>query len=79
MKFENGEKPKHKAIKIIIRIVLALIILAAIAFAIKVAPNYVNNEITDKTNLVINYSNVTGRMKQDLIALVAGKKSIILS
>ena len=67
MKFENGEKPKHKAIKIIIRIVLALIILAAIAFAIKVAPNYVNNEITDKTNLVINYSNVTGRMKQDLI------------
>lgn len=67
MKHGNGEKPKHRVLKIFIGIIFAIVFVGAIAFAIKVAPNYVNNEITDKTNLVINYSNVTGRMKQDLI------------
>ena len=68
MEEDFGIKPKkHKALKIIIGIILSVILLAGVAFAIKVAPNYVNNDITDKTNLVINYSNVTGRMKHDLI------------
>lgn len=71
MKHCNEEKPKHKILKTFIKIVLVLIILflvaCSIVFALKFAPNYINHDITDRTNLVINYSNVTGRMKQDLI------------
>lgn len=66
MKHLDGEKPKHRVLKIFVKILIAIIILAGIAFGIKVGPNYISKEITDKTNLVINYSNVTGRMKQDL-------------
>ena len=65
--FEVKPKKKHRVLKAIIGIILAILLLGGIAFGIKVAPNYINNEITDKTNLVINYSNVTGRMKHDLI------------
>lgn len=66
MKHLDVEKPKHRLLKIFVKILIAIIILAGIAFGIKVGPNYISKEITDKTNLVINYSNVTGRMKQDL-------------
>ena len=58
---------KHKLLKIFIKLFVVIVILAGIAFGIKFGPNYISKEITDKTNLVINYSNVTGRMKQDVI------------
>ena len=59
---ENIEKPKSK---IFLKIFIILIFLAGIMFSLKIAPNYIRNDITDKTNLIINYSNVTGRMKQN--------------
>lgn len=61
---ENIEKPKRK---IFFKIVIILIFLTGIMFSLKIAPNYIRNDITDKTNLIINYSNVTGRMKQNLL------------
>lgn len=78
MEYDNGneeiykrvrtqKKPKHRILKWFIKIFVVIAIIAGIALAIKVAPNYKNNDITDRTNLVINYSNVTGRMKHNLI------------
>ena len=63
------EKPKKK--RVFLKIIITLIILAGLAagglFALKVAPNYRNTDITDRNNLVLNFSNVTGRMKHNLI------------
>lgn len=71
MKHGNEQKKKHRILKMFLKIILVIAILVLLAgsilFAIKVAPNYINHDITDKTNLVINYSNVTGRMKNDLV------------
>lgn len=61
------EKPKkHRTLKVFIILIILAILAAGIAFVIKFGPNYINHDITDRTNLVINYSNVTGRMKQKL-------------
>lgn len=46
-------------------IVVALFV-ALVFFILKYAPNYVNTEIADKTNLVINNSNVTIDLKKDV-------------
>ena len=46
-------------------IVVALFV-ALVFFILKYAPNYVNTEIADKTNLVINNSNVTTDLKKDV-------------
>lgn len=48
------------------KIVIVLAIILAIIFVLKYAPNFEKNEVTDKTNLVINYTNVTAKMKKDL-------------
>lgn len=68
MRNNYGEKKKSR---IFLKLIIAIFILGILAFgalfAYKVAPNYINHDITDKTNLVINFSNVTGRMKQEMI------------
>lgn len=46
-------------------IVITLSLMLAIAI-LNVAPNYIKDEITDKTNLVINNSNVTKKLKNDV-------------
>lgn len=46
-------------------IVVAIVLLAAI-FVIKIAGNYKNNDIVGKVNLIINNSNVTADLKQDV-------------
>lgn len=46
-------------------IVVALFV-ALVFFILKYVPNYVNTEIADKTNLVINNSNVTTDLKKDV-------------
>lgn len=46
-------------------IVVALFV-ALVFFILKYAPNYVNTEIADKTNLIINNSNVTADLKKDV-------------
>ena len=68
MKHNNNEKSIGKLfLKLFLAIILFLIVAAGLLFAWKVAPNYINRDITDRTNLVLNFSNVTGRMKHDLI------------
>ena len=67
MKHENEGKHKHKILGFFVKLIIIALLLFGVAFAIKFSPNFFTNEITDKTNLIINYSNVTGRMKQDLI------------
>ena len=58
---------KNKRKKIYIyKIILVAIFFIATAFVLKVAPNYVKNDITGKTNLVINNSNVTKSLKNDV-------------
>ncbi|MGN1326932.1 MAG: glycosyl hydrolase family 18 protein [Clostridia bacterium] len=61
-KMKNGEK-RFYLYKLIIVIIFALIT----AFILKVAPNYIRNDITGKTNLVINNNNVTKNLKNDVI------------
>lgn len=46
-------------------IVVAIVLLAAI-FVIKIAGNYKNNDVVGKVNLIINNSNVTADLKQDV-------------
>ena len=73
MDYNMEEKPKkeRKFLKGFFKLIFILVILAVLAagglFALKVVPNYFVNEITDRENLVLNFSNVTGRMKHNLI------------
>ena len=67
---EKEEKPKgiiRKIFGAIVKIIVILALLAGVAFVLKIAPNYIRNEITDKTNLVLNFTDVTGRTKQDVL------------
>lgn len=64
MRRENEEKVKSR---MILKLFIIIILLAGAIFSLKIAPNYKNNEITDKINLIINYSNVTSKIKQDII------------
>lgn len=52
--------------KLIRNIIIVLILLGVAIFILKVAPDYKNNDITDKTNFIINNSNVTNSLKHDL-------------
>lgn len=61
MRAKNKEKNIY-IYKLIVTVILAL----AVMFVLKVAPNYVRNEISDKTNLVINNGNVTKSLKNDV-------------
>lgn len=62
MKNKNKEK-KVYIYKLIVTIILAL----AVIFVLNIAQNYIRNEISDATNLVINNSNVTKSLKNDVI------------
>lgn len=60
------EKPKSR-FKFIRNIFIVLISLFVVLFILKVAPDYVRNDIKDKTNLIINNNNITSSLKNDLI------------
>ena len=60
----EAEKVKSK---IFSKIIVVAIFLCLAFFVLKVTPNYVNTEISDKTNLVINNTNVTDVLKNDVI------------
>lgn len=53
---------KKNVIKIIVILVLLMIAIAIL----KIAPNYIRDEIKDRTNLIINNSNVTTSLKKDV-------------
>ena len=56
---------KSKKIKIIIIIFVIIMLMGFIAVAIKLAPSYKDTSIKDRTNLVINNSNVTERLQKN--------------
>lgn len=61
---KREEKVKSRFIG---KIIVVAILLGLVYFIFKVAPNYVNTDIADKTNLVINNSNITKDLKKDVI------------
>lgn len=58
------EKKKGNMIK---KIVVTILFLTCICIVINIAPNYVQNEIKGKINLIINNNNVTTSLKYDVI------------
>ena len=63
----RAKREKKVKNKIFRKIIIVAIFLGLVFFVLKVAPNYKNTDITDKTNLVINNSNVTSDLKKDVI------------
>ena len=61
------KKHKHTFLKIFIVLFILCVLIGGAIVALKFGPNYINRDITDRTNLVINYTNVTGKMKQEMI------------
>ena len=53
-------------LKVIRNIIIAIIGVILIAFILRVAPDYMRDDIKGKVNLVINNNNVTGKMKKDV-------------
>ena len=53
--------------KIFSKLIVVALFLGIVYFIMNVAPNYVNNEITDRANLVINNNNITKSLKKDVI------------
>lgn len=60
------KKIKEKKNNTFSKILVVAIFLIAIVFVLKYAYNYVRDDITDKTNLIINNSNVTTSLKNDV-------------
>ena len=53
--------------KIISKLVIVAIFFGLVFWVLKITPNYVNTDIADKTNLVINNNNVTSSLKNDVV------------
>lgn len=51
----------------IYRLIVVAVFLAIVAFILKIAPDYARNKLDAKTNLVINNSNITARLKNDVL------------
>lgn len=49
------------------KILVTALSMIAIVIILNLAPNYIRNDITNKTNLVINNGNVTKRLKNDVL------------
>ena len=66
-KHENKEKAKKKGLKLIVKIIIVLIFLAAIIGVCYVAKhNYIRDEIKDKTNFILNNGNITKDLKAEV-------------
>lgn len=63
-KTRREEKVKNK---IISKLIITITFLGLVFTILKFAPNYINNDILDKANLVINNNNVTKSLKKDII------------
>lgn len=60
------KKENIRTFKLIRNILIVIIALAIVLGVLKIAPNYKYEEITDKTNLVINNNNITAHLKNDV-------------
>ena len=63
-KTKREEKVKNKIIN---KLIIVIIFLSFVFGVLKIAPNFINNEIINKVNLIINNSNVTKDLKKDII------------
>ena len=61
------EVKKNPIIGALKRIVIVGILLAVVIFALDTSKYYKNDDITDKTNVIINNNNITSKLKQDII------------
>ena len=59
------EKEK-KGLNFFSKIVITGLFLACVAVVINLAPNYIQNKLAKKTNLIINNNNVTSSLKKDV-------------
>lgn len=60
-----GEKKEKKKNNFIKNIFIVCVIMAISLFVLKVAPNYIR-ELDEKVNLIVNYTDVTDNMKQEV-------------
>ena len=65
MRKETKNKQEKKIY--IYKLIVVILFTLAVMFVLKVAPNYVKDELGEKTNLVINNGNVTKLLKNDVI------------
>ena len=66
MRGKMNKVKKEKKIYIY-RLIVVAVFLAIVAFILKIAPDYARNKLDAKTNLVINNSNITARLKNDVL------------
>lgn len=64
---EHQEPKRNPIVGIIKRTIIVGILLLAAIFVLDTSKYYKNDDITDKTNVIINNNNVTARLKQDII------------
>ena len=67
MKGKREKKSQKKNNKFIRNLIITVIFLICTAFIVNIAPNYIKESYGDKTALVINYNNITKRLKRDII------------
>ena len=63
---ESGRTKKGKNFYFY-KLIVVLFFVLAVAFVLYIAPNYIRNDVVGKTNLVINNSNVTKSLKNDVL------------
>ena len=63
---ESGRTKKEKNFYFY-KLIVVLFFIFAVAFVLYIAPNYIRNDVGGKTNLVINNSNVTKSLKNDVL------------
>jgi len=62
----SAKRAVKKGPNFIIKGMVVILFIVVVAIIINLAPNYINNEIKDKINLIINNSNVTLSLKNDI-------------
>lgn len=60
------KKEKKQGNKTIRKIIITVIFLVCVCGVLKIAPNYIRNDITDRTNLIINNNNITMDLKKNV-------------
>ena len=60
------KRVKKQSNKTFRKLLIVAIFLIGVLYTLKYAYNYVRNDVTDRTNLIINNSNVTTSLKKDL-------------
>ena len=53
--------------KVISKLIIVAVFLGLIFWVLNITPNYINDKITNKVNLVINNNNVTKSLKKDIL------------